>query len=92
MSAVIASLVHPGLRSTAFGVLAVVQNVIGLSSGGLVTGMLSDRLGIARALALVPLAALASAGFFLLGSRSYEREVEAAPAADPLAGVNAAVS
>jgi predicted MFS family arabinose efflux permease len=91
MSAVIASLVHPGLRSTAFGVLAVVQNVIGLTSGGLLTGMLSDRFGIARALALVPLAALASAGFFFLGSQSYERELGAAPP-DPLAGVDAAVS
>jgi predicted MFS family arabinose efflux permease len=87
MSAVIASLVHPRLRSTAFATLAVVQNVIGLTSGGLLTGMLSDRLGIARALAVVPLAAIAAAAFFVAGSRSYERELLSAPAAEPLAGV-----
>lgn len=84
MSAVIASLVQPGLRATAFATLAVVQNVIGLTSGGLLTGMLSDRLGIGRALALVPLAAVAAAAFFYAGSRSYERELASAPPAEPL--------
>jgi len=92
MLSVIASLVHPGLRSTAFATLAVVQNVIGLTSGGLLTGMLSDRLGIARALALVPLAALASAAFFLAGSRSYGRELLSAHSGDEVAGVDAAAS
>jgi predicted MFS family arabinose efflux permease len=76
MSTMIASLVHPGLRSTALATLAVVQNVVGLAAGGLVTGMLSDRLGIARALAIVPLAALASSAFYLAGSRTYERELK----------------
>lgn len=82
MAAVIASLVHPGLRATALATLAVVQNVVGLAAGGVVTGMLSDRLGIARALALVPFAALVSAGVYLAGSRRYERELERAPAPD----------
>jgi predicted MFS family arabinose efflux permease len=77
MLSVIASLVHPGLRSTAFATLAVVQNVVGFTASGLLTGMLSDRFGIAAALALVPLAALASAALFFLGSRSYERELNA---------------
>jgi MFS family permease len=90
MSAVIASLVQPGLRATAFATLAVVQNVVGLSSGGLLTGILSDHLGIARALAVVPVAALGAAAFFYAGSRNYERELLAAPAAEPLAGAESA--
>src|SRR5262249_25157035 len=76
MSTVVTSLVHPGLRSTALATLAVVQNVVGLAAGGLLTGMLSDRLGIARALAIVPLAAILSSAFYLVGSRSYERELK----------------
>jgi hypothetical protein len=90
MSAVIASLVQPGLRATAFATLAVVQNVVGLTSGGLLTGILSDHLGIARALALVPVAALGAAAFFYAGSRNYERELLTAPAAEPLAGAESA--
>jgi predicted MFS family arabinose efflux permease len=86
MSTVIASLVQPGLRSTAFATLAVVQNVIGLTSGGVLTGILSDHLGIARALAVVPVAAIGAAAFFYAGSRCYERELVAAPAVEPLAG------
>jgi hypothetical protein len=78
MSTVIASLVHPGLRATAFATLAVVQNVVGLSAGGLLTGWLSDRLGLAGALTLVPLAALAAAALFAVGARGYQRELEAA--------------
>jgi MFS transporter, Spinster family, sphingosine-1-phosphate transporter len=84
MAAVIASLVHPGLRATGIAILAVVQNIVGLAAGGFLTGMLSDRLGIAQALALVPLVALVSAGVYLAGARHYERELGQAPALDPL--------
>jgi predicted MFS family arabinose efflux permease len=75
MCSAIASLVHPGLRATALATLAVVQNVVGLAAGGLITGILSDHLGIARALAVVPLFALASTVFFVLGAKRYEEEV-----------------
>jgi predicted MFS family arabinose efflux permease len=80
MCSAISSLVHPGLRATALATLAVVQNVVGLAAGGLITGILSDHLGIARALAVVPLFALASAVFFVLGARRYEQEVDASAA------------
>jgi predicted MFS family arabinose efflux permease len=79
MIAVIASLVRPGIRSTAFAVLAVVQNVIGLAGGALVTGLLSDRLGIAGALAVVPIFALAAAVVFAAGARAYGRELSPRP-------------
>jgi predicted MFS family arabinose efflux permease len=80
MAAAIASLVHPGRRATALATLAVVQNVVGLAAGGLITGLLSDRMGIARALAVVPLIALLAAAIYAAGARSYERELRAAPA------------
>jgi predicted MFS family arabinose efflux permease len=79
MSAII-SRVHPGVRSTALAVLAVVQNLIGLGAGGLITGMLSDRLGIGPALAIVPLMAFVSAGFYVWGGRRYEAETASVPA------------
>jgi len=84
MSAII-SRVHPGLRSTALAVLAVVQNIIGLGAGGLVTGMLSDRLGIAHALAIVPLTAFVSAALYVWGARRYEDESAPAPKRVPVA-------
>jgi predicted MFS family arabinose efflux permease len=75
MASAIASLVHSSLRATSLAILAVVQNVVGLAAGSLITGFLSDRMGIARALALVPLAGLVSAVVYALGARSYEREL-----------------
>jgi len=83
MTAAIASRVHPGLRATAIAMLAVVQNIVGLAAGSLITGMLSDRLGIAHALAVVPLLALGSAVIFVAGARSYVREAESATAEEP---------
>ena len=76
MMSVIASLVHPGVRSTALAILAVVQNVVGLAAGSLITGILSDRLGIAGALAFVPLMACVSTAAYLVGARSYRRELQ----------------
>jgi predicted MFS family arabinose efflux permease len=84
MGSVIASLVHPRLRSTALATLAVVQNVIGLAAGALVTGLLSDRIGIAGALSVVPLAACVSVAAYLVGARSYERDLRRASVAEPL--------
>jgi predicted MFS family arabinose efflux permease len=83
MTAAIASRVHPGLRATAIAMLAVTQNIVGLAAGSLITGILSDRLGIARALAVVPLLALGSAVIFVVGARSYLREAESATAEEP---------
>jgi predicted MFS family arabinose efflux permease len=83
MSAII-SRVQPGVRSTALAMLAVVQNIIGLGAGGLVTGILSDRLGIARALAIVPLMAFVSAGFYVWGARRYESEPRLEQATRPV--------
>ena len=79
MCSAIASLVHPGLRATSLATLAVVQNIVGLAAGSLITGILSDHFGIARALGVVPVFALVSAAFFLIGAKRYEQELAQAP-------------
>jgi len=83
MTAAIASACTRACAATAIAMLAVVQNIVGLAAGSLITGMLSDRLGIAHALAVVPLLALGSAVIFVAGARSYVREAESATAEEP---------
>jgi MFS family permease len=75
VSAVVADVVHPGVRATGLAVLALFQNLFGLAAGPFLAGLLSDAVGLQAALALVPAFALAAAGFFLLGTRTYERDV-----------------
>jgi predicted MFS family arabinose efflux permease len=91
VSAVVIDVVHPGVRATGASVLALFQNLFGLAAGPFVTGVLSDALGLERALTVVPAFGLLAALFFLLGARSYEADmqrvnavrVEREPAGDP---------
>jgi MFS family permease len=75
VSAVVADVVHPGVRATGLAVLALFQNLFGLAAGPFLAGLLSDAVGLQAALALIPAFALAAAGFFLLGTRTYERDL-----------------
>ncbi len=72
--AVIADVTHPGLRATAFAVLVLGNNLLGLAPGPVVVGALSDAYGLKFALGVAPLMCLAAAAFFLLASRHYARE------------------
>ncbi|MNY80235.1 hypothetical protein D3C86_2211860 [compost metagenome] len=47
------------------------NNLLGLAPGPFVTGALADRIGLAGALQLAPLLALAAAMLFALGRRHY---------------------
>jgi MFS family permease len=78
VSAVIADVVHPGVRATGMSILALAQNLLGLAAGPFLAGVLSDLYGLQTALALVPLFGLAAAGFFLLAARSYESDARQA--------------
>jgi hypothetical protein len=49
--------------------LALAFNILGLAPGAVVTGVLADRLGLAPALQLLPLASVASAVVLLIGVR-----------------------
>jgi len=72
VSAVVADVVHPGVRATGLAVLALFQNLLGLAAGPFIAGALSDAWGLPSALALMPAFGLAAAGFFAIAARSYE--------------------
>ena len=76
--AVVIDVVHPGLRATAAAINALAQNLIGLASGPIIAGALSDVYGLPTALTLMPVFCLLSAIVFALGSRSYERDLSRA--------------
>ncbi|MEU6263571.1 MFS transporter [Saccharopolyspora shandongensis] len=70
-TAVVASLSHPSIRASAFGVGTLANNVFGLALGPFVVGLLSDRLGLLGALQWVPLAYVASIVVLGLGMKLY---------------------
>jgi MFS transporter, Spinster family, sphingosine-1-phosphate transporter len=74
VSAVVADVVHPGVRATGLAVLALFQNLLGLAAGPFLAGLLSDAVGLQAALALMPAFGLVAAGFFLLANRCYEAD------------------
>lgn len=82
-AAVVIDVVPSAVRASAASVLALAQNLVGLALGPLVAGWLSDRHGIATALAIVPAASVLAAAAFVAASRSYafDRAEAAAPRA-----------
>ncbi|MDM0106547.1 MFS transporter [Variovorax sp. J22R24] len=65
---------HPGVRATVTATMTLANNLLGLAPGPIIVGMLSDTFGLKVALTLTPVLALAAAVFFVLASRSYERD------------------
>ncbi|MDM0070687.1 MFS transporter [Variovorax sp. J31P207] len=74
-AAIACDVTHPGVRATVTATMALANNLIGLAPGPLIVGVLSDVLGLQRALSLAPLLALAAAVCFVLVARSYESDV-----------------
>ena len=56
----------------------VAQNLFGMAMGPLIGGVLSDAFGLQTALAVTPLFGIAAAWLLVIGSRTYERDVEQA--------------
>lgn len=74
-AAVTQDVVSPGLRAFSYAMCVIVQHVAGdIWSPGIV-GWLSDRIGLANAVRALPLWGLFACGFFLLASRSYEKDL-----------------
>ncbi|GAB1640694.1 MFS transporter [Krasilnikovia sp. MM14-A1259] len=71
----VARLTHESVRATAFGMLTMFTNVLGLAAGPFVTGILADRFGLATALRCVPLAALLAMIALLIGRQAYPASV-----------------
>jgi hypothetical protein len=59
------------VSATAVAIYALVQNLMGLAVGPVVTGVLADRWGLTAALATVAGAGLGAGFAFWWGSRSY---------------------
>ncbi|MET9623422.1 MFS transporter [Streptomyces sp. NPDC006464] len=86
-AAMVANLTPAAIAATAFATLTLAQSLLGLAPGAAVTGALADRFGLLGALRLVPLVAVAATGAFLIGRRSYDRDMRRltglAPIAEP---------
>ena len=74
--AMVANLTPAPLHSSAFGMLSLANNLLGLAPGPIVTGVLADAFGLQTALQLVPLVSLAAAGIFAVARRSYQRDLQ----------------
>lgn len=86
-AAVAIDVVPSTVRASAAAVLALAQNLVGLALGPFVAGALSDRYGLATALAIVPLASVLAAAVFAAAARFYPGDRSRAAA--PLAAVPA---
>ncbi|MNL57913.1 hypothetical protein D3C87_1815090 [compost metagenome] len=73
--AMVANLTHPSVHATAFAVLALANNILGLAPGPLVTGMLADAVSLDHAFQIIPLMAVASALVFWYGKRHYHCDI-----------------
>jgi MFS family permease len=76
--AMVATLTPAALHGTAFAVLTLANNAFGLAPGPIVTGWLADRIGLVGALQWLPVASVAAATVFFLGSRRTQSEIAAA--------------
>ncbi|MCY1275837.1 sugar efflux transporter [compost metagenome] len=74
-SAMVANLTHYSVHGTAFATLTLANNLLGLATGPLITGKVSDLLGLQTAFQLVPLVGIASAGVFFYTRRHYHRDM-----------------
>ena len=74
-AAVTQDVVHPGLRAFSYAMCVIVQHLAGDAWSSGIVGWLSDRVGLDKAVMLVPVWGLLAAGFFLLGARYYVRDL-----------------
>ena len=77
VAAVVADVVHLGLRATAIATVSVAQNLLGLAVGPLITGLIADRYGLPTALTVMPIACGAAAIVFWYGSGRYVSDCDA---------------
>jgi MFS family permease len=75
-SAMVANLTHASVHGTAFATLTLANNLLGLATGPLITGRVSDLIGLQAALQLVPLTSIAAAAVFFSAKRHYHRDMD----------------
>ncbi|MFJ4431349.1 MFS transporter [Pseudomonas sp. NPDC089395] len=74
-SAIVGNLTHASVHGTALATLTLANNLLGLASGPLITGKVSDHIGLDAAMQLVPLISLASAAVLLYAKRHYNNDM-----------------
>ncbi|MNE53207.1 Major Facilitator Superfamily protein [compost metagenome] len=74
-SAMVANLTHYTVHGTAFATLTLSNNLLGLATGPLITGKVSDLIGLQAAFELVPLISIAAAAVFFYATRHYHRDM-----------------
>ena len=77
VSAVSIDVVHPGMRATTVAVGVLIGNLLGLGAGPLISGMVSEKYGLAAALAVVPTFGLVATLAFALTVGFYKRDLKA---------------
>ncbi len=73
--AMVANLTHASVHGTAFATLTLANNLLGLASGPLITGKVSDLIGLDHAFQLVPLISLGAAAVFCYAKRHYHNDM-----------------
>ncbi|SEJ72823.1 Predicted arabinose efflux permease, MFS family [Pseudomonas linyingensis] len=74
-SAMVANLTHYSVHGTAFATLTLANNLLGLATGPLITGKVSDLIGLDNAFQLVPLVSIAAAAVFIYTKRHYHSDM-----------------
>jgi len=75
LAAVVIDVTAPQFRATSASLLALTQNLIGLTLGPLLVGLLSDRYGLSFSLSVVPLCSVFAAAVLFVAARSYDADL-----------------
>ena len=68
-------LVHPGLRAFSYALCVIVQHMCGDIWSPWLVGAISDRIGLSKAMLIVPAFGMMAAVFFYMGSKFYNRDL-----------------
>lgn len=82
-SAMVANLTPVAIHATALATLTLVNSLLGLAPGPVLTGVVADHVGLPSALQLLPLVGLMSATAFWIGRRHYVRDLGRVAASCP---------
>jgi len=75
-AAITQDVVHPGLRAISYALCVVIQNLLGSSTGPIVSGTISDLYGTETAMSVLPIALVIGAGLFFGASFFYVKDIE----------------
>lgn len=73
-AAVTQDVVHPGLRALSYGLCVICQHLLGGAWSPILIGNLSDKVGLDKALLVIPIFGLVASALLLVGSRGYVRD------------------